>query len=215
MGLDYSHIKVVGFDADDTLWVNEFYYQETENKFCELLKGFLPSSEVSKELLKVEIKNISLYGYGIKSFMLSMIETAMKVSKGNIDQQVIEEIISNGKDMFLRPVELLEGVEEVLKSLNGKYRLVMATKGDLLDQDLEEGQHVRHLVAVGVLQANIDDRGSATPPPSTMPTLILRGNLPRPPDALLRKPFSLRDLVRALDTALAEPDPPSLRGPEL
>jgi putative hydrolase of the HAD superfamily len=128
-------IKVVAFDADDTLWVNEPYFQETERQFCELLEDFLPHHTVSRELLQTEINNIRLYGYGIKGFMLSMVETAIRVSEGNIGVEVIERIINYGKAMLEKPIELLDGVEEVLAALQGKYRLVVATKGDLLDQE--------------------------------------------------------------------------------
>ena len=128
-------IKVIAFDADDTLWVNEPYFVETEQKFCGLLEDFLPHHSVSKELLKTEIGNLSLYGYGIKGFMLSMIETALNVSAKTITPDVIEKIIALGQELLQRPIELLEGVEEVLEKLKKHYRLVVATKGDLLDQE--------------------------------------------------------------------------------
>ena len=133
-------IKVIAFDADDTLWDNELYFRETENKFYELLEDFLPQHSVSRELLKIEISNIELYGYGIKAFMLSMIETAIKISEGNIKPEVIDRIIGFGKEILQKPVNLIEGVEEVLQALNGRYRLVMATKGDLLDQERKLGK---------------------------------------------------------------------------
>jgi len=128
-------IKIIAFDADDTLWDNELYFQETEEKFCELLEDFLPQHTVSRELLQTEIKNISLYGYGIKAFMLSMIETAIRITDKNIKAETIEKIIGFGQELLAKPVLLIDGVEEVLKSLKTKYRLVMATKGDLLDQE--------------------------------------------------------------------------------
>ena len=128
-------IKVVAFDADDTLWVNEPYFQETEKKFCDLLEDFLPHHTVSRELLQTEINNLKLYGYGIKGFMLSMVETAIRVSEGTIGVEVIDRIIQYGKEMLEKPIELLDGVEDVLHALSGKYRLVVATKGDLLDQE--------------------------------------------------------------------------------
>ena len=128
-------IKVIAFDADDTLWVNEPYFRDTEEKFCNMLEDYLPHHSVSRELLETEIQNLPLYGYGIKSVMLSMIETAMKVSDQTISLKAIERIIQLGKEMLDKPIELLEGVEAVLQALQGKYRLVMATKGDLLDQE--------------------------------------------------------------------------------
>ncbi|HVV55144.1 MAG TPA: HAD family hydrolase [Mucilaginibacter sp.] len=128
-------IKVIAFDADDTLWINEPYFQNTEKKFCELLETFMPQHTLSRELLKIEIENLALYGYGIKGYILSMIEAAIKVTGGTIPVEAIETIIGYGKDLLNEPIELLENVEEVLEALKGHYRLVVATKGDLLDQE--------------------------------------------------------------------------------
>ena len=128
-------IKVIAFDADDTLWDNELYFQEAERKFCELLEDYLPQHTIQRELLQTEIKNISLYGYGIKAFMLSMIETAIRITDRNIKPEAIEKMIAIGQNLLNKPVQLIEGVENVLKSLKPKYKLVMATKGDLLDQE--------------------------------------------------------------------------------
>lgn len=130
-----KELLVIAFDADDTLWVNEPYFQETEQRFCDLLEDFLPRHTLSRELLTVEIQNLTHYGYGIKSFTLSMIETAIKVSDKTIGVEIIEKIIELGKELLNKPIALLDGVEEVLQALQGKYRLVMATKGDLLDQE--------------------------------------------------------------------------------
>ena len=129
------NIKVIAFDADDTLWINEPYFQETENKFCALLEDYLPRHTLAKELFKTEIQNLPLYGYGIKGFMLSMIETAMRISNNTLNIEVLQKAIEFGKELLEKPIEILEGVEEVLKTLKGKYRLVVATKGDLLDQE--------------------------------------------------------------------------------
>jgi len=128
-------IKVIAFDADDTLWHNEAYFQEAEKKFCALLENYLPQHTVARELLQTEIKNISLYGYGIKAFMLSMIETAIRITDKSIPNEAIEKIIEYGQEILTKPVDLMDGVEDVLHQLKGKYRLVMATKGDLLDQE--------------------------------------------------------------------------------
>lgn len=128
-------IRVIAFDADDTLWDNEAYFRETENKFFALLEDYLPQHTVARELLTTEVKNIDLYGYGIKAFMLSMIETAIRITDGTIRVKVIEEVIGFGKELLQKPVTLLPGVEETLQALKGKYKLVMATKGDLLDQE--------------------------------------------------------------------------------
>jgi putative hydrolase of the HAD superfamily len=129
------NVKVIAFDADDTLWVNEPYFRQSEEAFCTLLEEYLPRHELERELLKIEIANLGLYGYGIKGFILSMIETAMTVTNNMISSKTIGEIMDLGKQMLNQPIELLDGVEEVLKELKGKYRLVVATKGDLLDQE--------------------------------------------------------------------------------
>jgi len=128
-------IKVIAFDADDTLWVNEPYFRQSEEAFCTLLEEYLPRHELERELLKIEIGNLGLYGYGIKGFVLSMIETAMTVTNNMISAKTIGDIIELGKQMLNQPIELLDGVEEVLRALKGRYRLVVATKGDLLDQE--------------------------------------------------------------------------------
>ena len=129
------NIKVIAFDADDTLWVNEPYFRRTEEKFCHLFSQFLPIHDIERELLKTEIGNLGLYGYGIKGFVLSMIETALKITDGQIDTLAIDKILTLGKELLNEPIELLEGVEQVLQTLHGKLRLVVATKGDLLDQE--------------------------------------------------------------------------------
>lgn len=128
-------LKVIAFDADDTLWHNESYFQETEKRFCILLENYLPQHTIARELLHTEIKNIELYGYGIKAFILSMIETAIRITDKSIPNEAIEKIIEYGQELLNKPVDLMDGVEDVLQQLKGGYRLVMATKGDLLDQE--------------------------------------------------------------------------------
>ena len=129
------NIKVIAFDADDTLWVNEPYFRQTEERFCELLGGYLSRHDLERELLRIEIENLALYGYGIKGFILSMIEAAMKITNETLSIEVVKQIMDLGKQMLNQHIELLDGVEAVLESLKGKYRLVVATKGDLLDQE--------------------------------------------------------------------------------
>jgi putative hydrolase of the HAD superfamily len=128
------NLKVIAFDADDTLFVNEPYFQETEEKFCALMSDYLSHQGLSQELFKTEIANLDLYGYGIKGYILSMIEAAMKISNNTISLEIIEKIIVYGKELLQKPIELLDGVEETLKALHGKYKLIVATKGDLKDQ---------------------------------------------------------------------------------
>lgn len=127
-------IKVIAFDADDTLFVNEPYFQEVEEKFCALMNDYLSKQGLSQELFRIEIQNLSLYGYGIKGYILSMIEAAMKISNNTMSIKIVEKIIDYGKELLQKPIELLDGVEETLQELHGKYKLVVATKGDLLDQ---------------------------------------------------------------------------------
>jgi len=130
-----KNIKVIAFDADDTLWVNEPYFQEVEHKFCLLLEDYLPAHSVSQELYAIEMKNLPLYGFGIKAFILSMIETVLKVTNNTANPELIHRAIRYGQEMLNKPIELLEGVEETLARLKNHYRLVVATKGDLLDQE--------------------------------------------------------------------------------
>lgn len=130
-----NHITTIAFDADDTLWINEPYFQEAEKEFCVLLEDFLPQHSISQELFKTEMKNLHLYGYGVKGFMLCMIETVSRVSDGTASMQLINRTIEIGQELLQRPIELLDGVTETLDTLKGKYRLVVATKGDLLDQE--------------------------------------------------------------------------------
>jgi len=127
-------LKVIAFDADDTLFVNEPYFQETEEKFCALMSDYLSNQGLSQELFKTEIANLNLYGYGIKGYILSMIEAAMTISNNTISMEIIEKIIHYGKELLQKPIELLDGVEETLEALKGKYKLIVATKGDLKDQ---------------------------------------------------------------------------------
>lgn len=135
MEINYDEIKVIAFDADDTLWVNETYFRDVEHKFAQLLSAYETENKIDQELFKMEMKNLSLYGYGIKGFMLSMVESAIDLSNGKISNQVISQILDLGKEMIEMPVELLDGIEDVLETLSKKYRLLVFTKGDLLDQE--------------------------------------------------------------------------------
>ena len=130
-----NNITTIAFDADDTLWVNEPYFQEAEKQFCQLLENYLPQHSVSQELFKTEMKNLHLYGYGVKGFMLCMIETANRVTNKTFSLDVINKIIKIGHELLQKPTELLDGVQETLDNLKDNYRLIVATKGDLLDQE--------------------------------------------------------------------------------
>lgn len=128
-------IKVIGFDADDTLWVNEPYYREAEEAFIQLLSSYGVEGDIAAELFRTEIANLELYGYGIKAFMLSLVECAIRLTEGVVKAETISQIIEIGKGMLRRPIELLDDVKVVLQKLAPSYRLIVATKGDLLDQE--------------------------------------------------------------------------------
>ena len=129
-----KHIKTIAFDADDTLWHNEPYFDEAQERFCQLFQDFASSQEILGSILNHQVKNLPLYGFGIKAFTLSMIETALQLTNHNISGKGIEQILTIGKDLLEKPVELLPNVKDVLEELKGKYKLVVATKGDLKDQ---------------------------------------------------------------------------------
>lgn len=135
MEIKQNQIKVIGFDADDTLWVNEIYFRETEHEFAKLLSGYETENKIDQELFMMEVKNLAFYGYGIKGFVLSMIESAIDLSNGKVSNATISKILNLGKEMLAKPVELLDDVELVLSNLVDDYRLILLTKGDLLDQE--------------------------------------------------------------------------------
>lgn len=126
--------KVIAFDADDTLFINEPYFDEAENKFCALLSDYLSKQSLSQALFKTQIKNLPLYGYGIKGYILSMIETAYTITNHTVSSKVMEKIIIIGNELLNKPVVLIDGIINTLDYLHGNYKLVVATKGDLKDQ---------------------------------------------------------------------------------
>lgn len=131
-----DHLQVIGFDADDTLWLNESYYQETGQKFYQLLTPYLSCEEAEKELFKTEMGNMELYGYGAKAYILSIIETALRVTENRVGANIISEIITLCKELLNKPVVLLDGIADILEQLShSDYRVIMVTKGDLLDQE--------------------------------------------------------------------------------
>jgi len=153
MDIDFGNITVIGFDADDTLWVNETYFREAEEQFASLLEKYETKNKIDQELFRTEIHNLELYGYGIKSFTLSMIESALDISNHQVSQTTLSRILDLGKKMIAHPVELLDDVEAVLRQLSDKYRLIVLTKGDLLDQErkLERSGLSRYFHHVEVL----------------------------------------------------------------
>lgn len=151
--MQLSQLKMIGFDADDTLWVNETYFREAEHEFAKLMAPYETTNTVDQELFKIEINNLPIYGYGIKGFVLSMIETAINLSAGRVSQSTITSILNIGKEMLNKPIELLPGVKECLSELSKIHRLIVITKGDLLDQErkLESSglfKHFHHIEVV-------------------------------------------------------------------
>ena len=148
-----EHIKVIAFDADDTLWVNETYFRDAEHQFAKLLAKYETENKIDQELFKTEIKNLDHYGYGVKGFVLSMVECALELSNYQINQKTIEKILNIGKEMLEKPIELLEGIEGVLQELQGKFKLIVATKGDLLDQErkLEKSNLLKYFHHIEVM----------------------------------------------------------------
>jgi putative hydrolase of the HAD superfamily len=128
-------ITTVGLDADDTLWHNETIFRLTHARFVELLADHGDEDVIEARLAGVEQRNLRLYGYGVKGFTLSMIETAMELTDGNLPASVTREILAAGREMLAHPVETLPGVDEALAALSERYRLLLITKGDLLDQE--------------------------------------------------------------------------------
>jgi putative hydrolase of the HAD superfamily len=128
-------ITTVGLDADDTLWHNETLFRLTQARFAELMADYAAPEALAGRLATVEKRNLQLYGYGVKGFTLSMIETAMEICEGEAPAAVIREILAAGREMLTEPVEPLPGVEDTLAILSHRYRLVLITKGDLLHQE--------------------------------------------------------------------------------
>ncbi|MFC7774749.1 HAD family hydrolase [Flavobacterium sp. GCM10027622] len=144
------NIKVIAFDADDTLWHNEPYFDEAQAKFCDLFQDFASRQELLQLILTHQVKNLPLYGFGIKAFTLSMIETGLSLTNHQLSGKAVEKILQIGKELLEKPVELLPNVETVLKELHGKYKLIVATKGDLKDQhrklhDSHLGHYFHHI----------------------------------------------------------------------
>ena len=129
-------ISLIGLDADDTLWHSEDGFHTVTGRFCELLPPYAqypPNLATTLDL--VERRNMALFGYGVKSFTLSMVEAAIEVSGGTVPAETIQQLVDEGRTLLARPVDLLEGVEEALAAISGRYRLVVITKGDLLHQE--------------------------------------------------------------------------------
>jgi len=145
-------LKTIAFDADDTLWHNEPFFDEAQDKFCELFAGYASKQEILRLILNHQVNNLPLYGFGIKAFTLSMIESALELTNHQLNGKITEKIILIGKELLQKPVELLPHVEEVIKWLKNKenFKLIVATKGDLKDQHRKLhnsgiGQYFHHI----------------------------------------------------------------------
>ena len=133
-------LTTIGFDADDTLWQNEQFYRLTETHFTKLLADFADGASISERLLAAEKRNLQHYGFGIKGFTLSMIETAIEITEGKVPASVIAQILDTGRDLLSHPVETMPHARETLAALADTYLLVMITKGDLFDQERKLAQ---------------------------------------------------------------------------
>ncbi|TPL94723.1 HAD family hydrolase [Mesorhizobium sp. B2-3-10] len=130
-----NELTTIGFDADDTLWQNERFFRMTEKRFAAMLADHGEGEQISARLLEAERRNLAIYGFGIKGFTLSMIETAIEVTDGRVPASVISEILDAGREMLGHPIEPLPHARETVEKLAGTFRLVLITKGDLFDQE--------------------------------------------------------------------------------
>lgn len=153
-------LTTIGFDADDTLWQNERFFRMTETHFAELLADHADKDHLAERLLETEKRNLDHYGFGIKGFTLSMIETAIEVTGGKVPADTIAKILAAGREMLRHPVETLPHAAETLAALAGRYRLVLVTKGDLFDQErkLAASGLGEHFDAVEI----VSDKSAAT-----------------------------------------------------
>jgi len=130
-----STLTAIGFDADDTLWHHERFYQLTQERFADLLRDYADRHHLEEHLTAAERRNIKHYGFGVKGFTLSMIETAIEITDGKVPAKVIGDILEAGRDMLRHPIEPLPHAEDTLRALTASYTLVLITKGELLDQE--------------------------------------------------------------------------------
>ncbi|MBX3596456.1 MAG: HAD family hydrolase [Rhizobiaceae bacterium] len=133
-------ITTIGFDADDTLWENFTFYRSTEDRLVEMLAAYVDDVDIKRRLLEAERRNLPHYGFGVKGFTLSMVETAVEVSEGRVPGSVIAQIVQMGREMLSHPIEPLPYALEAVQSLSRNYRLVLITKGDLFHQERKLAQ---------------------------------------------------------------------------
>lgn len=133
-------LTTIGFDADDTLWQNEQFFRLTQQRFAALLADYADADHLSDRMLEAERRNIGHYGFGVKGFVLSMIETAIEVTEERVSAAVIRELIDAGQDMLRHPIELLPHAREAVETLSRDHRVLLITKGDLIDQERKLAQ---------------------------------------------------------------------------
>jgi putative hydrolase of the HAD superfamily len=133
-------ITTIAFDADDTLWQNEAFFRLTQDRFTALLADFAETDHLHDRLLAAERRNLGHYGFGVKGFTLSMIETAIEVTDGRVPASVIAEIMAAGREMLAHPIELLPHARETVETMAQSHRVLLITKGDLLDQERKLAQ---------------------------------------------------------------------------
>ena len=130
-----TRLTTLGFDADDTLWQHERFFQLTQQKFGEILRPYADPHHLAEHLLAAERRNVKHYGFGVKGFMLSLIETAVDVTDGRVPGKVIGEVLDAGRELLRHPIEPMPHVIDTLRALSASYTLVLITKGDLFDQE--------------------------------------------------------------------------------
>ncbi|MCZ0961563.1 HAD family hydrolase [Paracoccus benzoatiresistens] len=162
-------IEAIGLDADDTLWENETFFRVTEGEFVSLLGDHAEGADIASRLLDVERANLARYGFGIKGFMLSMVQTAIELTDGRIDGRAIGRILELGQEMLSHPVDLLDGVPQTLEALEGR-RLILITKGDLIDQE-------RKIAASGLAERFETVEILADKSPETYARVLLRAEV--------------------------------------
>ncbi|MCC5956158.1 MAG: HAD family hydrolase [Natronohydrobacter sp.] len=135
-----TRITTIGFDADDTLWHNERFFRMTQDHFATLLADYTDRDTLMARLLDAERRNLGQYGFGVKGFVLSMIETAIEVTEERVPASVIAELLAAGQEMLRHPIELLPHARDAIAALAPSHRLVLITKGDLLDQERKLAQ---------------------------------------------------------------------------
>ncbi len=135
-----SKLTTIAFDADDTLWHNERFFQLTQAHFAQLLADHAERDHLMERLLAAEKRNIQHYGYGIKGFVLSMIETAIEVTEDRVPASVIRQLIDAGQEMLAHPIELLPHAREAVEGVAETHRVILITKGDLIDQERKLAQ---------------------------------------------------------------------------